>query len=256
VRHFGRSDFLGFLAERYRPDRVLVAAAGRLEHQAMVEAVDAAFGRLQGTTPPLDGTAPAPRRVVAVHEKPLEQLHVCLGAPGIPQTDPERYAAHLMNLALGGGMSSRLFQEVREKRGKAYSVYSFLSSYRDAGYVGVYVGTSAAWLREVVELIQIELRRMAREGLTPAELTRSKNQMKGNMLLGLETSDSRMSRIAKNEIYHRRDVSVDEIAAAIDAVDNDDVVHVSDRLVGRGALGCTVLGDLRGQPFDDGVLGA
>src|SRR4029453_14568748 len=182
----------------------------------------------------------------------------------------------------GGGMSSRLFQEVRERRGegdsvysflpgfhdagdlggdggparggevrggrgKAYSVYSFLPSFHDAGYLGVYVGTSAEWAREVIEVIQAELRQVAAEGLKPDELARTKNQIKGSLLLGLETSDSRMSRIARNEIYFNRDVPLEEIAAGVDAVTNEHVVRVAQRMFRPGALAVTVLGDLKGE---------
>ncbi len=151
-------------------------------------------------------------------------------------------------------MSSRLFQEIRERRGKAYTVYSFLSSYCDAGYTGVYVGTSAEWAREVVEVIRDELARVTRDGLAPDELLRAKNQMKGSLLLGLETSDSRMSRIAKNEIYFGRDVPLEEVAAGIDAVTNDDILRVSRRLFRPDALALTVLGDLKGHALGDEVL--
>src|SRR6185295_15706489 len=147
-----------------------------------------------------------------------------------------RYPAHLLNVALGGGMSSRLFQEIRERRGKAYTVYSFLSSYLDAGYLGVYCGTSPEWTREVIDVIRAELTRAARDGLSAAELGRAKTQMKGNLLLGLETSDSRMSRIAKNMIYFGRDVPLEEVAASIDAVTNDDIGRVAARLFRPGAL--------------------
>jgi predicted Zn-dependent peptidase len=254
VGGFTRDDFLSFLEARYRPNRVLIAAAGNLKHEELVAVADRHFGSLSGVSSGIDGGPPAPRPGVWVHEKALEQVHVCMGAPGIAQTDADRYPAHLFNLALGGGMSSRLFQEVRERRGKAYTVYSFLSSYRDAGYLGVYVGTSAAWVREVVEVIQQEIRRVEREGLTPAELTRTKNQMKGNMLLGLETSDSRMSRIAKNELYFGRDVPIEEVAANIDAVTNDDVVRVAGRLFGDRVLGVTVLGQMKGEKLGQEVL--
>src|SRR5581483_7817773 len=212
------------------------------------------FGALKGTAPGVDGGPPSPRPGVTIHQKDLEQVHVCLGSPGIPQGDPDRYAAHLLNLALGGGMSSRLFQEIRERRGKAYTVYSFLASYVDAGYTGVYVGTSPEWVREVVDVIRRELARAVAEGLSPAELTRVKNQMKGSMLLGLETSDSRMSRIAKNAIYFGRDVPLEEVAAGIDGVRNDDVVRVARRLFGSGTLALTVLGDVKNQPLGDEVL--
>src|SRR5213593_833415 len=151
-------------------------------------------------------------------------------------------------------MSSRLFQEIRERRGKAYTVYSFLSSYCDAGYTGVYVGTSAEWTREVVEVIRNELGRVTRDGLAPDELLRAKNQMKGSMLLGLETSDSRMSRIAKNQIYFGRDVPMEEVAARIDAVPNDEILSVAKRLFRADGLALTVLGDPKGERLGDEVL--
>ena len=254
VGGFTRDDFLSFLEARYRPNRVLIAAAGNLKHEQLVAVADRHFGNLSGTSSGIDGGPPAPQPGVWVHQKALEQVHVCMGTPGIAQTDGDRYAAHLFNLALGGGMSSRLFQEVRERRGKAYTVYSFLSSYRDAGYLGVYVGTSAEWVREVVDIIQQQIRRVERDGLTPAELTRTKTQMKGNMLLGLETSDSRMSRIAKNELYYGRDVPIEEVATNIDAVTNDDVVRVAHRLFGNRVLGLTVLGDMKGEALGQEVL--
>lgn len=255
VARLGRAELLDFLGRRYRPDRVIVAAAGQLDPARFVDAVERALGDLEGVSLAVDGGAPAPRRTVQVHEKPLEQLHVCLGAPGLSQTDPDRYAAHLLNLAFGGGMSSRLFQEIRESRGRAYNVYSFLSSYQDSGYLGVYLGTSPEWLPEVLDIVRAEVRRLTATGLTAAELERAKNQMKGSLLLGLETSDSRMSRLAKNEIYHGRDVPVEEIAAAMDAVTGEDVWRVAQRLLGQGIVACTVLGDLRGQRLDVGVLG-
>jgi predicted Zn-dependent peptidase len=232
---------------------VLIAAAGNLTHDHLVGVAGETFGALRGSAPSFDGGPPQARAGVWVHEKDLEQVHLCLGTPGIPQVDGDRYAAHLVNVALGGGMSSRLFQEIRERRGKAYTVYSFLSSYLDAGYVGVYVGTSPEWAREVVDVVRSELGRVVRDGLVPDELTRAKKQMKGNMLLGLETSDSRMSRIAKNEIYFGRDVALEEVASRIDAVTNDDVVRVAGRLFGSETVGLTVLGDLKGERLD-GVL--
>ena len=254
VSRLARDDFLRFLEARYRPDRVLIAAAGALGHDDLLAVAERYFGVLAGSATRVDGAPPEPRAGVSVHEKRLEQVHLCLGTPGIAQTDAERYAAHLVNLALGGGMSSRLFQEIRERRGKAYTVYSFLSSYCDAGYTGVYVGTSAEWTREVVEVIRGELARVVRDGLAPDELLRAKNQMKGSLLLGLETSDSRMSRIAKNEIYFGRDVPLEEVAVGIDAVTNDDVLRISRRLFRPEALALTVLGDLKGHALGDEVL--
>ncbi len=254
VSTFQRDDFLGFLEERYRPDRVLIAAAGNLSHDELVGISVARFGDLAGCTVAVDGNPPTPTAGLVVHEKALEQVHLCLGTPGIPQTDADRYPAHVLNVALGGGMSSRLFQEVRERRGRAYSVYSFLACYLDAGYLGVYAGTSAEWTPEVVEVIQKELACVTREGLGPDELARAKNQMKGNMLLGLETSDSRMSRLAKSVIYFGRDVPVEEVAFGIDAVNHDDIMRVARRLLAPSGFALTVLGDMKGIRLDERAL--
>ncbi len=251
-----RDDFLRFLEARYGPDRVLLSAAGLVHHDELAAVVERAFGHLRGTSAVELPHPPEPRAGLTVHAKQLEQLHICLGVPGIPHSDPDRYAAHVLNQALGGGMSSRLFQEVRERRGKAYTVYSFLPSFHDAGYLGVYVGTSAEWAREVLDVIQAELRQVAAEGLRPDELVRTKNQIKGSLLLGLETSDSRMSRIARNEIYFQRDVPLAEIAAGVDAVTNEHVVRVARRMFRPGSLAVTVLGDLKGERLDEGVLQA
>jgi predicted Zn-dependent peptidase len=250
-----RAEFVGFLGERYRPDRIVVAGAGNLRHETLVDAVATHLGPLAGRTAPVDGPPPVAHGGLLVHEKDLEQVHLCLGGPGISQHDEDRYPAHLLSSALGGGMSSRLFQEIRERRGKAYTVYSFLSSYCDSGYSGVYVGTSPEWVREVVDCVRQETARVAREGLRPEELARVKTQMKGGMQLGLETSDSRMSRLAKNEIYYGRDVPIAEVAARFDAVTNDDVVRVANRLFGAQTAQLTVLGNLKGQGLDAGIVG-
>ncbi len=256
VGRFNRDDFLAFWAARYRPDRIIVAAAGDITHEALESWAATAFGHLQGTTETFDDTAPAARRGVFAVEKPLEQVHLCLGTPGVSQTDPQRFAAYLLNSALGGGMSSRLFQEVRERRGQAYSVFSFMSSYRDAGYLGIYAGTAAESVPEVLGVIATELRSLVRDGLRPDELARAKSQIKGNMLLGLETSDARMSRLAKNEVYFQRDIPLREISASIDATTNDEIVALAERLLRPEALGIALLGDLNGHQLDESILTA
>jgi predicted Zn-dependent peptidase len=256
VRSFQRQDFLDFLQHRYRPDRLIIAAAGNLTHERLLDWVMREFTDLAGTAAAVDGVPPAEQTGLFTCAKPLEQVHLCLGTTGVSQTAPERYAAHLLNTALGGGMSSRLFQEVRERRGLAYSVYSFLSAYRDAGYLGVYVGTSAESVREVIDVVLRELWAVVRGGLQPAELTRVKNQLKGSMLLGLETSDARMSRLAKNEIFFGRDIPLEEIAASIDATTSDEVVALAGRLIRQDSLALAVLGDLKGQQIDASALSA
>ena len=251
-----RQQFVDFLAARYRPDRLIVAAAGAISHAELEAWAARAFGHLDGSAALLDGAMPTPQPGVFVTEKRLEQVHLCFGLPGIAQEADDRYAAYLLNTALGGGMSSRLFQEIRENRGRAYSVYSFLSSYRDAGYLGIYVGTAAQWVEDVIAVIVRELAAVARDGLAPAELMRVKNQLKGNMLLGLETSDSRMSRVAKNEIYVGRDVPLTEVASRIDTVTNDEIVALAARLTRPEARAVALLGDLGGRRLDASSLAA
>jgi len=255
VESFRRDAFLEFIAARYRPDRILVAAAGAVDHDRFVDWVATTLGDLSGTTDPSADAPPAPHRSVRCVDKDLEQVHVCLGAPGISQTSPLRYPAYLLNTAFGGGMSSRLFQEIREKRGRAYSVYSFLSAFSDGGYFGVYVGTGAEHVREVVAITLQQLDDVRRNGLAPHELARVKNQLKGNMLLGLETTDSRMHRIARNQLYFGRNVSPEEAAASIDAATNDEIIAVAEHIAHLEAMALTVLGNLGAEKIDESILG-
>jgi predicted Zn-dependent peptidase len=254
VSQLTREDLLEFMAARYRPDQIIVAAAGDLRHDAFVARAAAAFAGVTGRVAPSDGAPPRSHRGLAVHERGLEQVHICFGVPAVAQVDPRRYAASVLDIALGGGMSSRLFQEVRERRGRAYTIHSFLASYRDAGYLGVYAATNRDWVAEVVEVIVAEMRRLGRTGLMPGELARAKNQLKGNLLLGLETTNSRMSRLATNEIYYGREVPVEEVAREIDAVTNDGVTELAARWLASDAVALTLLGDLKNQRIDEGLL--
>jgi predicted Zn-dependent peptidase len=195
--------------------------------------------RLETDTPPVMGKG------VFTHRKALEQVHLCLGMAGTHQSHPQRYAAYVLNTLLGGGMSSRLFQEIREKRGKAYSVYSFAAAYKDVGYFGVYAGTSMEWTEEVVELILQELKSLAAGEIKQAEIERTQGQLVGSMILGLESTDSWMSHIARNEIYFGKPVSIDEICAGVRSVTRDDVVNLAQTLFRSGTLTLSLLGDFK-----------
>lgn len=256
VERFQQADFTGFVGNRYRPDRTLIAAAGELKHDEICAWAEKCFGGLDGTAAMPPNHTPQSQRGVFVRERAIEQVHICLGMPGLSQTAPQRYTAFLLNTALGGGMSSRLFQEVREKRGRAYSVYSFLSSYRDTGYVGVYAATSPEWVEEVLTVVLEELRKVAAAGLHEEELRRVKNQLKGNLLLGLETSDSQMNRIAKNEIFFHSDITPKEIAAEIDDVTNEEIIALASQLVRPDQMNLTLLGDLKGRQIGEEILAA
>jgi predicted Zn-dependent peptidase len=164
---------------------------------------------------------------------------------GIHQSHPKRYASYVLNTMLGGGMSSRLFQEIREKRGKAYSVYSFSSMYKDAGYFGVYAGTGDESVAEVLELILKELKKLAAGELKDEELRRTQGQLVGSMILGLESTDSWMSHIARNEIYFGKTITTEEICRNIRSVTRDDVVDLARALFRSEAMALTLLGDLK-----------
>ncbi|HEX5019586.1 MAG TPA: pitrilysin family protein [Candidatus Binatia bacterium] len=248
VNAFRRQDIVDFFKSRYRPERVVVAAAGNIRHETLVGEMAARLGSSDRAAsrilPNIDNeTAPAMGSGVYPHSKALEQVHLCLGMAGIHQTHPKRYVGYVLNTLLGGGMSSRLFQEIREKRGKAYSVYSFSSSYKDVGYFGVYAGTSLESTEEVVDLITAELKKLAGGGITEAELQRTQGQLVGSTMLGLESTDSWMSHIARNEIYFGELITTDEICRRIRAVSRDDVIELADALFQPDQITLTLLGD-------------
>jgi len=232
VLKFSREDFLNFVRDRYLPGRVIVAASGHVSHEKLVREMDQRLGgknlefRIQNSEFRI-GDSPKLQSGIFQHSKPLEQVHLCIGVAGTHQTHPLRYAAYILNTILGGGMSSRLFQEIREKRGKAYSIYSFLASYRDVGYLGVYAGTSLEWAEEVVDLIVREMGRLAAGEIGEEELQRAKSQLVGNMILGLESTDSWMSHITRNEIYFGKAISVEEISSGVRSVSRAVVLNIN-----------------------------
>jgi predicted Zn-dependent peptidase len=251
VSAFQRDDFLSFFKSRYRPRRVVVASAGHLRHEELVREIGDRLGVVRDSAAdgyegaPEGESAPAMGAGIFPHAKSLEQVHLCLGMAGIHQSHPDRYAAYVLNTMLGGGMSSRLFQEIREKRGKAYSVYSFSSMYKDVGYFGVYAGTSDESVAEVVELILKELKKMAQGEIGEEELRRAQGQLVGSMMLGLESTDSWMSHIARNEIYFGETITTEQICQGIRSITLDEVVELARSLFRSEAMALTLLGDLK-----------
>jgi predicted Zn-dependent peptidase len=240
-------------AARYKPDNLVVAAAGSLEHEQVVELTRAAFGTaLSGSAQPLpprllpSGPAEAATGTgIRLVSRGIEQANLVLGCGGLSRTDERRFALGVLNAALGGGMSSRLFQEVREKRGLAYSVYSFSSQHADSGIWGVYAGCLPAKADEVLSICRDEIAKVISGGLTDDELDRGKGQLRGSIVLGLEDPSSRMSRLGKSELVYPRLEPVDEILAAIDAVTHDDVREVAASVLDQPKA-LAVVG-----PFDD-----
>ncbi|MDQ1746102.1 MAG: hypothetical protein QOD07_365, partial [Frankiaceae bacterium] len=228
-----RSSIAGYYRRRYRPGNLVVAAAGNVDHAALVRLVKRGFADVavgdsdEPAAVRVGGAPPAFAPAKAVVSRPTEQANLILGSPGIARLDDRRFALGVLNAALGGGMSSRLFQEVREKRGLAYSVYSFTSHYADTGLVGVYAGCAPKKAREVLDICREQLHLVGAAGLTAEELDRGKGQMRGGLVLGLEDTGSRMSRLGKAELVYGELMTVDEILAAIDAVTLDDVLEVA-----------------------------
>jgi predicted Zn-dependent peptidase len=240
----------------YRPANVVVAAAGNITHDHVVSRV---VDRLVDRGRPSNGasgtgdaasTAPPPPLALQVLTRPTEQAHVVIGTRGISRADDDRYALSVLNQALGGGMASRLFQEVRERRGLAYSVYSYRVAFAETGAFGVYVGTAPERVEEALDVVDAELDRLVREGsLDDDELDAAKGHLKGSMALSLESSHSRMHRIGSSELNLGEILTLDEVVAKVDAVAADDVARVVDRLFGHGRRTLAVVG-----PFDEAAF--
>ncbi len=250
-----RDDVDGWYRQRYAMPSMVITAAGRVDHQQVLDLVTAAFGdRLAGEGQPaplrLGEAGPdRPARSTGLIARRTEQTHLLLGAAGLGRLDDRRYAAAVLDAAVGGGMSSRLFQEIREKRGLVYSVGSALTHYAGAGAFSVYAGCSKKRVPEVLRLIREELDRVAADGLTPEEVARAQGQLKGGVVLGLEDTGSRMSRLGKSELSHGEYLPVREVLARLDAVDEEQVRGVAAELFGRPTC-LAVVGPYRESDLD------
>ena len=232
---------------RFRGGNMVFSAAGNLEHDEFVEAVSQKFSPLLPGEPDFEKQAPqASARILLQNKKALEQVQLCLGVPAPPITDDNRFATLILNTILGGGMSSRLFQTIREERGMAYSIYSDLSPYSDTGSLCVYAGTSAGKALEVIDLVMAEFRNLKEFPLTDEELTRGKDQLKGNILMGLESSNSRMANLARQEMYFHQFFTAEEVIARIDAVTAEQIQVMAQRLFIPDRIAVTLLGRLNG----------
>jgi predicted Zn-dependent peptidase len=227
-----RQDLLDYIDARYQPQEIVVAVAGNFDQRALE------------LPKPHERLAPEIRGGVVMQRKQLEQVHLCIGMKGLSAGHPDRYAAYILNSVLGGSVSSRLFQEVREKRGLAYSIYSFLSGYSDGGTLTVYAGTRQKEVERVLEVVRREIRRMAANSITRDELKRTKDQMKGSLMLSLESSHSRMNKLAKDELIKGKHTTLDEMTRAIDAVTFTQMERVAQDLLDEKSMAITGLGPL------------
>jgi predicted Zn-dependent peptidase len=230
----------------YTAPNLIVAAVGNIEHDHVRALVAKAFERVSSRNTPVTEKAPNVVSRVVIKNKELEQSHVCLGTNGYQQDHADRYASYVLNTVLGGSMSSRLFQNVREKRGLAYAVFSGLSSYRDAGSMTVYAGCANSAVSELIDVVVAELRKIKDEPLGEAELQRAKDHLKGSLMLNLESTSSRMSHLARQEIYFDKQFGLDETLNGIGAVTVDDVRRVARDLFAEGNLAATVVGAVNG----------
>ena len=242
ITHFKPEALLEFFHRLYQPERIVVSAAGNLEHGRIVDAIAATFEAIKSQDGFPDRKTPLGRSLVDCHYRELEQVHLCIGTRGLSIAEPQRYAFSLLNTILGGNMSSRLFQEIRERRGLAYSVYSFISSLFDAGMFGVYAGIDPNNTIETIDLILKEMRKQKEVRIDAGELSDAKEFTKGSLMLASESVDNQMVRLAQNEIHFKKHIPLKEVVQKIDSVTEEDVFNLAASLFQPDQLTLTLLG--------------
>jgi predicted Zn-dependent peptidase len=247
IRAFDRDKVEKYYQQFYTPSNILITAAGNLDHRKLVKLAERYFGDLKRRKTTKLEEIPQPHAPLVFRDKnSLEQVHVYLGVPSIPMPHKERFACYILNAVLGGGMSSRLFQNIREKQGLAYTVYSELTMYRDAGCMLIYAGTSLKSAGKVVESIVRELRELVDEKVTQEELRRAKDHLKGSFVLGLESTSSRMGNLARQELYFKRFFSLDEMLDSVEGVTVEEVQKLARQFFDPKRMAVAMLGRLEG----------
>ncbi|MFB3884299.1 MAG: M16 family metallopeptidase [Thermodesulfobacteriota bacterium] len=254
VRSLKRDRIYQFFKENYLPNRIIICAAGNLHHQEVVDSIGAVFGQIPKSDQIKERVRPDAISTTNILKRDLEQVHFCLGTKGLQYNHSLRFASYVLNTILGGGMSSRLFQEIRENRGLAYSVYSYLPAYIDTGLVVVYAGTNESSFQEAIELILKEFNHLKTEPLQNGELEIAKEQLKGNLLLSLESSDNLMARLAKNEIYFESYLPVEQVIKGIDEVEERTVRDLAKDIFDERFFCLTVLGPVDGEGAKKNLL--
>jgi predicted Zn-dependent peptidase len=247
VRKFERERVLDFYSQRFIPGNLIICAAGNLKHEQFVELVAKHFGEMKPATNGFHGAAPKTvSRIILRNKKALEQVQICVGVPSHPIAHEKRHASYILNTLLGGGMSSRLFQNIRERQGLAYAIYSDLNPYRDTGCLSVYAGTSRESAAKVVQSVVSEFRKLKAEPVSPDELRRAKDQLKGSLMLSLESSTARMSNLARQEMYFDRFYGMDQLIERIEAVTAENLKELADEFFRTDSIAVTILGNLNG----------
>ncbi|HBG92295.1 MAG: hypothetical protein A2X54_05970 [Nitrospirae bacterium GWF2_44_13] len=254
IKSFIREDLVSHTKKHYGTKGIVISCAGNFETDRLLDALNHNFSSLRkGLEPKTVPSRSEFNSRIKVHSKELSEVHLCLGVEGMPQASKDRYVLFILNTILGGGVSSRLFQEIREKRGLVYSVYSYISSYADTGVLAVYAGTGKKKVSQVIELVLKELRGLAGI-LSDVDVERAKAQLKGNLILGLESTSSRMQNIARQEMYYGRYYSPSEIIKDINSISLAQVKELAENLLSRSNTALTVLGPVNENDFK-GIVG-
>jgi predicted Zn-dependent peptidase len=254
IKALKHNDIISYIESNYSPKEIVISVAGNFEHARLIELLNTHFGKLARIGTAKKEATPEFTAAVSVKKKQLEQVQLCLGCKGMNYTHEDRYVISALNTVLGNSMSSRLFQEVREQNALAYSIYSYVTSYRDTGMMTVYAGTDPSNALEVVRLVMKELKKIKEEGITPAEELRIKNQIKGSLILSLESSNSHMSRLARQEIYFGKYLSMDDIIKGVEKVTAEHVRRLAGDLFRRENIALTILGPLSRTDVPESVL--
>jgi len=254
IRKFDSNSLKEFFRYFYQPERIIISAAGNLAHNQLVDIAGPVFESIRPGNGFPDRMTSDGRSQVHVHYKDLEQVHICLGTKGMSITDPRKYEYSLLNTILGGNMSSRLFQEIREQRGLAYAVYSFISSYVDTGMFGVYAGVNPDKAFKSVELILKELFKIKKVRIDPDELRYAKEFTKGNLMLASESNDNQMVRMAQNETHYGRYIPLEDVVNNIEAVTENDIRNLAESLFSPHRFALTLLGPVTDKTVFDDML--
>ncbi|MBF0118492.1 MAG: insulinase family protein [Desulfobacterales bacterium] len=244
IKEFNSELIKDFFQKFYTPNNIIIAAAGNIEHESFVKLIAPIFDRIKNTSKKLDRKPPDACSKILIKNKDLEQLHICFGFEGIPITDPKRYSFSLLNTILGGNMSSRLFQELREKKGLAYSVYSFLSSNTDSGMFGIYAGVDPKKAKQTIEIILTELSTLKKGIIDISEIDNAKECTKANILLSSDSTDCQMFRIAQNELNFGRHIQLEDVLNNIDSVTKDEICELAEHVFKKELFALTMIGKI------------
>ncbi len=254
ILRFDAETIKQFFKRLYQPDRIIISASGNVDHQNFVDLIGPAFESIQKSDDFPERKTPAGNTNVNLHTRKLEQTHICIGVNGLSTGHPLRYGFSLMSILLGGNMSSRLFQDIREKRGLAYTVYSFVSTHVDSGMFGAYAAVDPLRAVETAQLLVSHMHHLKEDRVQESELKGAKEYIKGNLLLSSESSENQMVRLAQNEMHFQRQVPLQEVVEKIDAVTTEDIQDIADRLFSNSKTSLTVLGPTKDKTDYENIL--